>query len=73
MEIPIYSAPFDMDEESLKKELDIRSDELYQLVAKNGKFVNYLKEKDVATVTIALYVPWDRDAEESYSVYDYNL
>ena len=46
MEVPIYSAPFDMDEESLKKELDIRSDELYQLVAKNGKFVNYLKEKE---------------------------
>ena len=73
MEIPIYSAPFDMDEESFKKELDIRSNELYQLVAQKDRFVNYLKEKDVTTVTIALYVPWDRDAEDFYRVYDYNL
>lgn len=73
MEIPIYSAPFDMDEERFKEDFNIRSDELYQLIAEKDRFVNYLKEKDITTVTIALYVPWDREAKDSYRIYDYSL
>ncbi len=73
MEIPIYSAPFDMDEESFKEDLNNQIEKLYQLIITKDSFVNYLKEKNVTTMTISLYVPWDREATDSYRIYDFDL
>lgn len=73
MEIPIYSAPFDMEEDVFKESLKARADELYRCVTGEDGFAEYLKEQGVTAVTIALYTPWDREAEKSYNIYKYEL
>lgn len=73
MEIPIYSAPFDMEEDAFKESLKVRADELYRCVTGEDRFAEYLKEQGVTAVTIALYTPWDREAEKSYNIYKYEL
>lgn len=74
IEIAVYvvGGTDDPERADFKASLDERSEELFNAITKDEKAMQYLKDNDAASVTVAFYTPWEKQGDFFYT-YSYNL